>query len=228
MNNTIAIFRKQLKDTLKNKTVLIQFAMFPVLTLIMNGSIKIEGMPENFFVNLFATMYVGMAPLTSIASIMAEEKEKGTLRVLLMSNVKPYDYILGIGGYICLMCLLGSCVICAAGSYDTRSSLLFMGIMSVGIFASLLIGAAIGVWSKTQMMATSITIPAMMILSFVPILSMFNSLIAKFGKIFYSDQIRIMLNQLHNVRTESVCIVVLNIVVALLLFVVAYKKNKLD
>ena len=98
-----------------------------------------------------------------------------------------------------------------------------MGIMSVGIFASLLIGAAIGVWSKTQMMATSITIPAMMILSFVPMLSMFNSLIAKFGKIFYSDQIRIMLNQLHNVRTESVCIVVLNIVVALLLFVVAYK-----
>ena len=75
MNNTIAIFRKQLKDTLKNKTVLIQFAMFPVLTLIMNGSIKKEGMPENFFVNLFATMYVGMAPLTSIASIMAEEKE---------------------------------------------------------------------------------------------------------------------------------------------------------
>ena len=56
MNNTIAIFRKQLKDTLKNKTVLIQFAMFPVLTLIMNGSIKKEGMPENFFVNLFATM----------------------------------------------------------------------------------------------------------------------------------------------------------------------------
>ena len=79
MNNTIAIIKKQLKDTLKNKTVLIQFIMFPMLTLIMNHTIAIDGMPENFFVNLFATMYIGMAPLTSIAAIIAEEKEKNTL-----------------------------------------------------------------------------------------------------------------------------------------------------
>ncbi len=76
MRNVSAIFRKQLKDTLKNKTVLIQFIMFPVLTLIMNNAIRIDGMPENFFVNLFATMYIGMAPLTSMAAIIAEEKEK--------------------------------------------------------------------------------------------------------------------------------------------------------
>ncbi len=49
MRNVSAIFRKQLKDTLKNKTVLIQFIMFPVLTLIMNNAIRIDGMPENFF-----------------------------------------------------------------------------------------------------------------------------------------------------------------------------------
>ena len=93
MNNIAAIFKKQLKDTLKNKTVLIQFVMFPVLTLIMNNAIKMQEMPENFFVNLFATMYIGMAPLTSIASIISEEKEKNTLRVLIMSNVKPYEYL---------------------------------------------------------------------------------------------------------------------------------------
>lgn len=84
MNNTIAIIKKQLKDTLKNKTVLIQFIMFPMLTLIMNHTIAIDGMPENFFVNLFATMYIGMAPLTSMAAIIAEEKEK---------NTKGIDYV---------------------------------------------------------------------------------------------------------------------------------------
>lgn len=35
MRNVAVIIRKQLKDTLKNKTVLIQFIMFPVMTLIM-------------------------------------------------------------------------------------------------------------------------------------------------------------------------------------------------
>lgn len=84
MHNVFAIFRKQTKDTLKNKTVLIQFAMFPILTLVMSNAVKIDGRPANFFVNLFATMYVEMAPLTSIAAIISEEKENNTLRVLLM------------------------------------------------------------------------------------------------------------------------------------------------
>lgn len=48
MSNIIAVMKKQLKDTLKNKTVFIQFIMFPVLTIIMNRAITIDGMPENF------------------------------------------------------------------------------------------------------------------------------------------------------------------------------------
>ena len=76
MNNVAAIFKKQIKDTLKNKTILIQFILFPMLTLLMSRTVRVEGMPENFFVNLFAAMYIGMAPLTSMAAVIAEEKEK--------------------------------------------------------------------------------------------------------------------------------------------------------
>lgn len=75
------ILQKQWKDTWKNKAVLIQFVMFPVLVVIMTKLVKIDGMPKNFFVNLFASMYVGMAPLTSLSAVIAEEKEKNTLRV---------------------------------------------------------------------------------------------------------------------------------------------------
>ena len=66
----LAILWKQLKDTIKNKTILIQFLMFPCMTLIMENTINIQDMPEHFFANLFAIMYVGMAPLTSIAAII--------------------------------------------------------------------------------------------------------------------------------------------------------------
>lgn len=82
INHIWAIFWKLLKDTLKNKTILIQFVMFPFMTVIMENAITIEGMPEHYFANLFAVMYVGMAPLTCAASIISEEKEKNTLRVL--------------------------------------------------------------------------------------------------------------------------------------------------
>ncbi len=229
MRNVKAIFKKQLKDTLKNKTVLIQFVMFPALTLIMDNAIRIEGMPKNFFVNLFAVMYIGMAPLTSMAAVIAEEKEKNTLRVLMMSNVKPHEYLLGIGSYVWSVCMLGSAVICILGGYSLQISVAFMGVMAIGIFVSLLAGAAIGTWSQTQMMATSITVPVMMIFSFMPMLSMFNSVIAKIAKFTYTQQISLMLNRINNLQlnADNFIIVAANIAVTAALFTIAYKKCRL-
>lgn len=229
MSNIIAIFKKQLKDTIQNKTVLIQFIMFPLLTLIMSRAITIEGMPENFFVNLFATMYIGMAPLTSIAAVISEEKEKNTLRVLMMSNVKPWEYIIGVGSYIWFACMLGAAIICAAGGFESRESLSFMAVMAIGILASLLMGAAIGTWSKTQMMATSITVPVMMVFSFMPMLSMFNDTIAKIAKFIFSEQINIMLGQISALEpgVDNICILVVNVLIFTALFTFAYKKSGL-
>ena len=39
MKNIIAIFQKQIKDTLKNKSVLIEFLIFPIMSIIMEYSI---------------------------------------------------------------------------------------------------------------------------------------------------------------------------------------------
>lgn len=230
MNNIAAIFKKQLKDTLRNKAVFIQFVMFPIMTLIMNNAVKMQEMPENFFVNLFAAMYIGMAPLVSIASIISEEKEKNTLRVLIMSNVKPYEYILGIGSYVWFACMLGGIVICTAGGYNLQTSIAFMGIMAIGIVTSLLIGAIIGIWSKTQMTATSIAVPVMMIFSFTPMLSMFNSTIEKIAKILYSEQISRMLNQINNLQLNvvNIGVIVMNIFIAAVIFIMIFKKCKLS
>lgn len=229
MKNIVAIFKKQIKDTLRNKTVLIQFVLFPVMTLIMNNAIKIQDMPENFFVTLFATMYIGMAPLTSIASIISEEKEKNTLRVLVMTNVKPYEYLLGIGSYVWFVCMLGSIVICIAGGYDLETSIAFLGIMAIGILTSVLIGAIIGIWSRTQMMATSITVPVMMIFSFAPMLSLFNSTIQKMARIIYSEQISRMLNQINSLQLNAgnIGVIMVNMIIAAGVFVVIFRKCRL-
>lgn len=230
MNNIIAILKKQIKDTFKNKTVLIQFILFPVLTVIMNNTVRIDGMPRNFFVNMFAAMYVGMAPLTAVSAIIAEEKEQNTLRVLLMSNVKPYEYLLGVGSYIWLACMLGAAVMCAAGSYTLQGGLTFLGIMAAGILASLLLGAAIGTRSKTQMMAASVSVPVMMIFSFLPMLSMFNTGIAKVARFTYSQQVVLMLEQMdaQSLKPDSITIISANLLLFTVLFILSYKKCGLD
>lgn len=230
MKHIGAILWKQMKDTLKNKTILIQFLMFPVMTIIMENAVKIENMPEHFFAVLFAVMFIGMAPLTSMSAIIAEEKEKNTLRVLLMSNVKPMEYLTGVGIYVWGMCMIGAVIIACAGGYKGESLVCFILIMAVGILVSMLIGAVVGTMSKSQMMATSVTIPVMMIFSFIPMLAMFNDNIEKVGKITYTQQLNILLSRVEDMHVETEQILVMGITVLLtfILFVVAYKKSGLE
>lgn len=226
INHIGAILWKQLKDTLKNKAILIQFLMFPCMTVIMENTISIDGMQEHFFANLFAIMYVGMAPLTSMSAIIAEEKEKNTLRVLHMCNVNALEYLLGNAIYIVFICMMGSLVIAFAGGYTGKELLTFMLIMFVGHTISMLAGAVIGVFSKNQMMATSLTVPIMMIFSFLPMLSIFNDSIKKIAKFFYSEQLYLLINDLNSIEINMEIIAILGINICLILscFIVAYQK----
>ncbi len=221
------ILWKQLKDTVKNKTILIQFLMFPCMTVVMENAVHIQDMPEHFFANLFAVMYVGMAPLTSAAAIISEEREKNTLRVLQMCNVKALEYLIGNAIYIICICVLGSLVIGVAGGYEGVCLLHFMLLMAFGHFVSFLIGATIGVLSKNQMVATSVTVPVMMVLSFLPMLSMFNASIQKIAKFIYSEQLYLLMNNLAKIKIEPEAGVILscNVVVVLGVFLFAYRKK---
>ena len=222
-----AILWKQIKDTMKNKTILIQFVMFPVMTIIMEHAIELQGMPEHFFANLFAVMYIGMAPLTSIAAVISEEKEKNTLRVLQMSNVKGAEYLLGNLIYIFVMCMIGSVVIGVAGGYTGKQLLTFLVIMAVGHLISAVLGAAIGVISKNQMSATSLTVPVMMIFSFLPMLAMFNETVAKVAKFVYSHQLHLLMHDLNRIKVSAQCLAVLgvNLICVLAVFLFAYKSG---
>lgn len=230
MKNITAVFLKQIKETFRNKTILIQFLMFPVMVIIMENAIKLENMPEHFFVKLFAVMFVGMAPLTCMSAIISEEKEKNTLRALMMSNVKPFEYLLGVGAYVFIMCIIGAVVFAVCGGYEGKDLLVFMAVMGAGILLSSLTGAVIGVFSKNQMSATSITIPVMMIFSFLPMLSMFNESIEKVARITYSQQMSILINGIGNsaIKPESVVIIAVNFVVASILFTLAFRKKGLE
>lgn len=230
MKHISAILWKQFKDTLKNKTILIQFLMFPVMTIIMENAIEIDNMPEHFFATLFASMFIGMAPLTAMSSIISEEKEKNTLRVLLMSNVKPISYLAGVGIYVFLMCMIGASIIGFASGYKGKALLAFVFIMAIGILVSVLTGAVIGTMSKNQMMATSVMLPVMMIFSFIPMLSMFNETIKKMGKVIYTQQISMMLNSVGELKVtaEQMLVIGITVIGAFGLFILAYKKCGLE
>ena len=198
------------------------------MTLIMENTVKMEGMPELFFTKLFSVMYMGMAPLTSMAAIISEEKEKNTLRVLMMANVKPVEYLMGVGVYVWLICMAGAGVM--ATGFKSREIPFYMLVMGTGFAVSVLAGACIGILAKNQMVATSIYMPVMMMLSFAPMLAMFNENIRSFSKIFYTQQLRNFLNDMSfcNAGKESVIILALNAALAVILFFIAFRKKGLE
>lgn len=230
MKNISVIFLKQLKDTLKNKAILIQFVMFPIMAVIMENTVKFEDMPEKFFVKLFSVMFVGMAPLTCISAIISEEKEKNTLRTLMMSNVKPLEYLCGIGGYVWLMCMTGTAVFAVCGGFTGVSLVKFVAVMAAGVILSELIGGVIGIFSKNQMSATSVTVPVMMIFSFLPMLSMFNDKIEKIANLTYTQHLSVLINGLGtaSIEAKNLLIPAINLLIAAVLFAAAFKKRGME
>lgn len=230
MRNVCAVFLKQVKETFKNQAILIQFVLFPVFAFVLENAIQVDDLPEHYFVKMFSAMFVGMAPLTAMSSILSEEKEANTLRALLMSNVKPVEYLLGVGSYILFMCMAGAAALGLCGEYTGRDFGTFLLVMGLGILTSILVGAVIGICSKNQMAATSVTVPVMMVFSFLPMLSIFNETIAKVAKFTYSQQVSLLINGIGtaDITSENLVILGTNMAVAVVLFLAAFRKKGLE
>lgn len=227
LRRTGAVWIKQWKDILKNKTILIQFLMFPLLALAMNQLIKLPDMPHHLFVNLFASMYVGMAPLTCMAAILSEEKEKNTLRMLRMAGLKAGEYLSGTGGCILFFCFLGGIAFGLLGQFQGVRFFLFLLFFLFGCLISILIGSTIGLYAKNQTSATGLIVPVMIVLSFLPMVASFNPKMESWAKYIYSQQINSYLNQAETLQVgaETLLIFFGNLALAILLFLFAYKKS---
>lgn len=225
MQNILAIMKKQWKDTLKNMPVLIQFVIFPAMAVIMATFVEVPGMSPTYFIKMFAGMFVGMSPLVATSSILSEEKDVGTLRVLFMSNVKSLEYLFAIGSYVFLFSMAGAGVMCLAGGYTGVDAFKFLIILAVGILTSILIGAAIGVFSPNQMVATSIMTPLMMVFAFVPMIGGFNEQVQKISNVLYSGQIDYLIGNIESNEgmISSLLIILINAIIALVLFALAYR-----
>ena len=97
-----AVMYKQFCDTLKNKLLLLLIFMYPVLAYIFYFLLKDTQEAVNIVIPIFITMHIIMAPIVCMSSIISEEKEKNTIKVLLFSGIRSYEYLLGVAGVLML------------------------------------------------------------------------------------------------------------------------------
>jgi len=238
MRSIKAIFKKQLKDTLKNPAVLIQFIIFPLIAFLMNMVMNIDGLPEEMVANMpnmvtmQATIFAGMGLIPIVAGIIAEDIERKSLRFLMMAGVKPSAYLIGVSGVIFIVSFFTSVAFGFISEFNGQDFWVFVGAMMSGVAASIVLGATIGILTKNQQAATALSMPAAIIFGFGPMMAQFNETIARALHIVYTQQLNVVTGYLTIGGAEtglwqSFAIIWANVVVLAALFAIAYKKKGL-
>lgn len=229
MRSVKAIFKKQALDMLKNPMVLVMFLIFPAVALVMTQLIAKtnEDISNNMFVSMMSAIFAGMGLITSAAGCIAEDKERKSLRFLILAGVKPHQYLLGTGGFLLLAGTITSVLFALIGDFTATETIKFLVIMITGTAASIILGTAIGMLSKNQQAATALGMPIAMILGFTPMIATFDKTVEKIASILYTQQINVIVNDVSASLGKPLLVVGCNIAVFTILFILAYRKKGL-
>lgn len=223
MKTVVAIFTKQLSDLPRNAGVSLLYVMFPLFALVM-GSLLGD---MDVYAGTMAAMYVASTPMVAIAMTVAEDVEFKSLRFLVMAGVKPSQYLAGLTGFVLLMSLLPLACLAIIGGYTGPLLINYFLVSILGLFASAILGAAIGIFSRNVQQSTAIYTPFMMVLMLMPMFAMANETLEKISELTFSYQVGYIVFNPEPDLLRSLIVIAGNIAVLLTFFIFAYKKKGL-
>ena len=230
MNHIIAIFKKTLKDMTRNKRQLFFFLMFPVMTYLFYYTMPEE---NNVFPIVFLPINILFCSMNIMASVISEEKEKGTLRSLIFANVKPMEYFFGNGLFVLIATLISSSLFLSLMEINGINYFYFYLFVSLSSICSMVLGGAVGIIVKNQMSANGICAPITIVLGMLPTFGAINESFRNLSQILYTTRFadtiaEITSNLTATINFEILFTYVINFIVCLILFAFVYKRKKLD
>ncbi len=197
------------------------FLMKILYRSIADGKINMDG----YALSLGVLMNISMSVYCTAAAL-AEEKEKNTLRTLMTSSVNGLEFFLGS---IIPVIILSTAVnvLCVFIVQLTWGAYLI--ITTVCTFIASVVGMIFGIYAKTQVSASTITTPALIIFMMVPMLSGFSSILEKISNLLFTG---IALNAISAISAGKAPIHLSGIIVlsveaflSAALFLILYRKN---
>jgi len=223
-----AIFIKEIKDALRSNKIVFLFLLFPVFTYLLAWFLK-----GNLGTNplIFLTMHISMIPLMITAALIAEEKDKQTLRVLILSNVKPLQYLLGIGSFVFILNIVTSCLFLPVLNIPVRFLPQFLLVVMLGILCSTILGAIIGVIVKSGSNVAAASTPITILFALIPLMASGsgNGLLSTIAMGLFSGQLMsILFDVANNFTFIRVSIMMANVLVLATIFIFVYNQKKLS
>lgn len=166
-----------------NKNLLVQVVMpYGLLVLYKNfmNLGKDKGLDLMF---LCLSTAIAMSVGSTVSTIIAEEKEKKNLKTLLLSGVRPYEYLISVLIHPVVITVLNMVLFpIIAGANLSKIYLEYGLVVMLTAMAVILINLCIAAISSTQSKAQMNGLPIMLIVAMGPNLSQMNPDIANFIK----------------------------------------------
>lgn len=228
MKTSLAIWNKQCKDTLRNFPTLIILIIYPIVAFIMISAMRVQDGANEMFLAMFATMHCCFAPAVTAANMLAEEKEKGTLRSLILSGVSRVNYLASTALFVMAAVMLTGGTFLLMDRFGSEYILRFWAAMLCGTVISTLLGLCIGIDSQNVAAANGMAVPVGLAITLIPMLAQFNDGIAKIARWLYSGQISMILRNGETVSLRAIvtCLVYLSVLWLTLLLL--FRKKGLE
>jgi ABC-2 type transport system permease protein len=226
-----ALLIKELQDFYKNPNVLFMLIM-PICVTLLYRKISGSHSSNPYILSLCLYMNFTIVGCFVIAMLIAEEKEKNTLRTLMLSPMTAVEFVVGkflMSGFLLMAINL---FIFFTLKVDPIYILPFILITLITTIIILFIGAIIGLLSKDQMQTS--------IIGFLPMCLLMVPLFAKYTKILTDISNLLPTYHCGEVLTKvmsggslfsmkiNILVLLIWVVFSFLIFGVVYSKNRLD
>ncbi|MCU5531597.1 ABC transporter permease [Bacillus anthracis] len=231
MRRFSAIFRKEVQDIKTNASVLVMAAM-PIMFAFVYQ--QMDG-PKEQIANMVTLMSLIMVGSFVQAALIAEEKEKHTLRVMMLSPTSSLEVLLGksaLTGLITFVICISNFAILGVVKGNMVLIILFL---LISIFFFLMLGTAIGLLAKTMASTSVVGMPILFVFFLAPMLGEFikNKFVTKAIEFLPTKHLAdAMPKMLAGKGFSTVSGDLINIIIwsvlSIVLCIVVYKKKQMD
>lgn len=155
-----ALFKLGIQDLTKNVNVFVYIIM-PLAFALLYANM--DTLSNDFVFSLCMLLNLSMVPVALMGTIIAEEKEKNTLRTLMLHDVSATEILFAKALICMLFVMLNNILMFFIVGFSMNQ---FPAYQTVGFFVSLAViffGALVGLLAKNQMSAGLLSIPFMAI-----------------------------------------------------------------
>ena len=176
-------------------------------------------------------MNVSMMGFYCTAAALAEEKEKNTLRTLMTSSVNGLEFFLGSLIPVVLMSEVVN-ILCVFITHVPMTPAQWGAYIAVTTTASVIaavVGMILGIFSKNQVTASTITTPVVLVFMMIPMFTGFSETLQKISMFFFTgiafDAIANISSGLPAVDIKGIAVLTAEMVLSVFLFLVLYRRN---